>query len=267
MPNVIESIFLGFIQGVKEFLPVSSSGHLLIAQELLGANGDGSLIFDISLHIATALAVIVFFRKDIIVLAQTFLKMVFKKGRAVDHKDKTMVYAIIAGTIPAGLIGYLFQDSIEVIFRTPVMVAVALIAGSIFFVIAEKVGKHNRELSLKRGFIVGCFQVLALAPGFSRSGATIGAGVLLGMSREESARFSFLLALPIILGAGLKSVMDISGGQASTLSWMPVLFGGLTAFVVGYVAIMFLMKYLQRNSLMVFVWYRVILAALVLLFV
>lgn len=262
--TIFESIILGIVQGISEFLPVSSSGHLVILHEWFGDVGN-TLSFDIFLHLATLLAVLVYFYHDIVHVIQTAWRLVLRKE--VAPAETRLVYALIIGTIPAGLLGALFASDIESLFRSTFSVAYALIAGSIVFWFAEKIYANrlmaeslSSSLTITKGFLVGCFQVLALIPGMSRSGSTISGGLILGLSREQAVRFSFLLSIPIILGAG---VMKILGGDGITLS-VPVILGGISAFVAGLGAIHFLVRYLKNHTLMAFVWYRVLVAFLLL---
>ncbi len=260
---MIQAIILGAIQGITEFLPISSSGHLVLIREVLGFKTVGSLSFDAVLQLATTLAVIVYFWKDLITIV-----------RVRDVKNKILIWAIVVGTIPAVILGFIFEQKIDSVFRNAHTVAWALIAGSVLFFIAEKYSAtsknietgllgRQRELSVLRGFWVGCFQVLALIPGMSRSGSTISGGLLTGMKREEVVRFSFLLSVPILLGSGLKKLFDLGSTGSIDAS---LIVGSLAAFVVGLASIHFLIKYLRKHTLNVFIVYRVLLAVVVLLF-
>lgn len=260
---MIQAIILGAIQGFTEFLPISSSGHLILIREVLGFKMVGSLSFDAVLQLTTTLAVIVYFWKDLVSLA-----------RIRNVKNKILIWAIVVGTIPAVILGFIFEQKIDSVFRNAHTVAWALIAGSILFFIAEKYSAtsknietgllgRQRELSVLRGFWVGCFQVLALIPGMSRSGSTISGGLLTGMKREEVVRFSFLLSVPILLGSGLKKLFDLGSTGSIDAS---LIVGSLVAFVVGLASIHFLIKYLRNHTLNVFIVYRVLLAVVVLLF-
>ena len=253
---MIQAIILGAIQGITEFLPISSSGHLVLIREVLGFKTVGSLSFDAVLQLATTLAVIVYFWKDLITIV-----------RVRDVKNKILIWAIVVGTIPAVILGFIFEQKIDSVFRNAHTVAWALIAGSVLFFIAEKYGAKKqdfpKELSVTRGFLVGCFQMLALIPGMSRSGSTISGGLLTGMKREEVVRFSFLLSVPILLGSGLKKLFDLGSTGSIDAS---LIVGSLAAFVVGLASIHFLIKYLRKHTLNVFIVYRVLLAVVVLLF-
>lgn len=255
--TLAESIIFGIVQGLSEFLPVSSSGHLVILHQFFG-NTAGDLSFDILLHMATLLAVLVYFRKDIFYVVETLWRLVLRKP--VEKKDIQLIIALLVGTIPAGLLGALFASDIENMFRSSFSVAIALIAGSILFIVAESVRKEHRTIGGKRGFWVGCFQALALIPGISRSGSTISGGLILGFTRGEAVRFSFLLAIPIILGAGIVKL----GGAEMLVFSVPVILGALSAFLSGLLAIHVLIKFLKKHTLMPFVWYRILLAILIL---
>jgi undecaprenyl-diphosphatase len=259
--SVATAIILGFIEGITEFLPISSSGHLIIARDLFHWQGSTDLAFDAVLQLATIMALIFYFHKDILHLLGQFFKMI--SGKIIDAKDKTMIWAIIWGTIPAIIAGLLLQKYMETTFRSAFLVCIVLIIGSGVMFLAEKYATKNKDLTVKKGILVGFFQCLALVPGFSRSGATISGGLFMGLNREEATRFSFLLSIPIILGSGLKEFVSLAHTGFLATNNLNLFFGSLTAFVVGIFAIEFLMKFLKKNSLDVFIYYRVILAVVV----
>jgi undecaprenyl-diphosphatase len=244
--NVVEVIFLGLVQGLTEFIPVSSSGHLIVAREFFNFSDQG-LAFDAVLQLATALAVLVYFVKD-------FPRLI---------RDKQMVWALVLGTIPAVVFGLLLQGQMETAFRSAHLVAWMLLLGAGIMYGAEKWGKQNRELTPMSGLGVGFFQVLALVPGFSRSGATISGGLFLGLTREAATRFSFLLSLPIIVGSGLKELLALSSSGALSEFSATLLLASFVAFGSGILAIHFLINYLKTHSLTPFIWYRVALAGLI----
>jgi undecaprenyl-diphosphatase len=260
--NILNAIILGIIQGLAEFLPISSSGHLIIARDLFGWQGSTDLAFDAVLQLATILALIFYFRKDLWQLTKSFFLMI--SGKVIEVKDKIMILAIIIGTVPAIFAGLLLQKYMETTFRSAVLVCIILIIGSGVMMLAEKTAEQNKELTIKNGLIIGFFQCLALVPGFSRSGATISGGLFAGLNREEATRFSFLLSVPIILGSGLKEFISLAHSGVLATNNLDLFFGSLTAFVVGVFAIDFLMKFLKKYSLNVFIYYRVILAVTVL---
>jgi len=266
--SYFDAIILGIIQGITEFLPISSTGHLILIREFFNIDFTNSLAIDATLHFATALAVILYFREDIVRLLKSLLFFVQRKP--VDKDDSVLILAILIGTIPAVFLGLLLESSIESVFRTPERVAWVLIIGSVLFVIAEKVHAHfllKTDVSVKRGLIIGLFQALALFPGMSRSGATISGGMLLGLSREGAARFAFLLSIPIILGAGSKKMLELGTLNLPLNEWFVILIACVTAFVFGIFSIHYLLKFLRKYSLMPFVYYRVALALIVFLFI
>lgn len=264
--DLIPALILGVVQGITEFLPVSSTGHLVLTRSVLEVDGGHALAFDAVLHLATALAVIVYFWNDIWMLLQTLLRLL---GRLpVNPKDATLLKALIVGTIPAVVLGLLLEGLMESTFRNPLLVAGVLVVGSLFFMFAEYVyerrGTHE-HVSVGMGLKIGFFQTLALVPGFSRSGASLAGGMLLGLTRSEAARFAFLLAVPVMLGAGGKKVLELASAPDVSLG-LPILAGAVTAFVVGLFAIHFMISFVRRHTLWPFIWYRIILAGFVVLF-
>lgn len=270
---------LGFVEGATEFIPISSSGHLILVREVLELYSSGivtflqynGLAFDAVLQLAAIVAVLIYFRADVWRLMSAALRMFVGKGGTVNVTDRIEVIAVIVGTLPGVIGGILLENVMETVLRVPVVVAISLLAGSLFMVIAEKALTRRStmgvsgDMTIKKGFIVGLFQVFALVPGFSRSGATISGGLLLGMNREQAARFSFILSLPIIVGSGGKKMLELlQTGTANTAeTLLPLLAGGLVAFITGFAAIAFLMRYLRTHSMIPFVWYRVAVALLI----
>ena len=236
----MNAIILGIVQGLTEFIPVSSSGHLILAREFLSVHGN-DLAFDAVLQLATVLAVLVYFWKDL-------------WGLLYDWKKLKI---IILATIPAVVFGLLLEKYMETVFRNVLLVAIMLAVGSFIMLLSEYFSTKDKQLTLKNGFIIGLFQCLALIPGMSRSGMTISGGLFTGLSREEATRFSFLLSFPIILGSGLKKLLDIPHIDASlSISFV-------VSFLVGLGAIHFLIKFLKNHSLRTFAWYRIILACFI----
>jgi undecaprenyl-diphosphatase len=260
--NAIQATILGLVQGLTEFLPVSSSGHLILARDIMRLPLTNSLVFDAILHIATALAVIIYFRKELGRLCLTFYALILRRAN-IDPTEKTLFWAIIIGALPAAIIGAVWGDAIEGLLRGTVVVVVTLLLGSVLFVVAEKFRRETETLTKKRGFIIGLFQLLAFAPGFSRSGSTISGGLLLGMKRDDAARFSFLMGLPIMLGAGGVQILHLFKGGAVSEPIVPLTLAFVFAFASGLFAIHWLLKFLKANTLYSFVWYRVILAILI----
>ncbi len=259
------AIILGLVQGLTEFLPVSSTGHLILVRELFpGEHEMGELAFDAVLHLATTGAVLLYFSKDIGRMIHAGLRYL---GRLpVDERDMTLVKSLAIGTIPAVILGVLLEDFMENAFRSPLLVAGVLIIGSGIFAYAEYVHTYrptDNVISPRIGWRIGLFQALALIPGMSRSGITISGGLILGLSRVEAARFAFLLAIPVMLGAGGKKLLELITEGAQT-EWLFLATGAATAFLVGLAAIHFMMNFMRNNSLWPFIWYRLLLAVFVL---
>jgi len=187
----VEAIILGVVQGLTEFLPVSSTGHLILVRDVFGISDEYALAFDAILHLATAAAVILYFFGDIVMLVNTALRKLSRLP--VNQSDLTLLYAILIGTIPAVILGLLLESTMETLFRNPLLVAGVLVGGSILFMYAEwcYLNEHRRDdMSINKGFKIGLFQALALIPGMSRSGSTIAGGMLFGLTRHDAARFA-----------------------------------------------------------------------------
>ena len=265
---MISVIILAIIQGIAEFLPISSSAHLIIFREVFGIgkdviSGDLGLTFDIALHLGTALAIIVFFFKD-------FLNMAIKGfTKGVKDKDGKIMWYLIAATVPAALVGVLFEDVIDNVIREKYyLIAIALIVmGVIIYLVDKKCprDKEIKDMTLKDALIIGCSQVFALIPGFSRSGTTIAAGRALHLEREDAAKFSFYLSLPVVMGAVVLQLIKVDFSIiASNISILLV--GIVISFIIGILCIRFLLKYLRSNDFKVFMWYRLVLGIGVLIY-
>lgn len=263
MKEIIDSIILGLVQGLTEFLPVSSSGHLILIREWLGLSLENTISFDILLHLATLFAIIICFWGDIVRIFIDF------RSQGFSARSSNLLKSILVGTIPAVLVGFFLGDFLEQTFRNPKYVALALVAGSLLFWLTDKFAKQKGGISTIKGFGIGIFQALALIPGVSRSGSTISGGLLFGLSRVEAIRFSFLLGIPAIIGALLKTLLDIGPNFLDTSSQLLNL-NSLVAFVVaflsGLLAVRFLVRYLSTHSFMPFIIYRIILAGMILIF-
>ena len=261
--DILSAIILGLVQGVTEFLPISSSGHLVLVREFLQQDSVNSLALDAILHLSTTLAIIIYFWNDIWVLLQTLVR---KMGRLpVNQKDLTLLYALMIGTLPAVILGFFLETIIDEYLDTAVIVAVILFLGAVFFMYAEwryYVSPPHGNLTLRRGVLIGCFQALALLPGFSRSGATLAGGMLLGLSRLESARFSFLLAIPITLAVGAKGLINLITTEGE-VKWALVSLAAVISFFTALVIIHFFLAFIRRYTLWPFIWYSIILALLV----
>ncbi len=259
--TILQAIILGLIQGLTEFIPVSSSGHLLLGHYFMGVNETG-LAFDVALHIGTFAALILYFYKDIWQL----ILGIFGK-----NDMKRIAWLLLFATVPAVIGGFLLQDLAESSFRSPILVSINLIWVAFAMLAAEKYARNKKhktdfkDTSTKQGLAIGFAQVLALVPGVSRSGSTITTGIFLGLDRVSATRFSFLLAIPITFGAIVKVVM--SSETLSQLNSETGVFavGILTAFISGVFAIKFMLKYLSKHSLAAFAYYRIGMGIIVLL--
>jgi undecaprenyl-diphosphatase len=256
--DLVAAVILGLVQGLTEFLPVSSTAHLILVSDALGLDpAKFGLSFDVALHLGTALAVLLYF-------ARTWLALL---GDLVARRWR-MPLLVIVGTLPAAIAGVLLQSLVERTLREPIWIVLGLVIGSAVFVAAERMARQQRamgELSLADAVLMGAAQAIALLPGISRSGITISAGLFRDLRRDEATRFSFLLATPVILGAGAKTLLDAR--RAAELFAAPdVLAAGfVVSFVSGLAAVAFLVRFLRTHSLNWFVAYRLILAAIVLL--
>lgn len=263
--TILDAILLGIVQGLTEFLPVSSSGHLILAREFFGVGLESGLAFDAILQFATACAVAVYFRTDLFALAGSLIAWMRRKE--IDLAQKRLFVGLLIGTVPAILVGLLLESVMETIFRHGALVAEALLAGSLIMYAAERWGRADDTVGIAppygKSLLIGCFQALALVPGMSRSGMTIAGGMLLGLSREQSARFSFLLAIPILLGTGAKKMIDIGAAGVSQADSIVLIAGMTVSFLVGLAVIHYLLRFLRTHSMMVFVWYRIVLATVI----
>ncbi len=261
--NILQAIFLGILQGATEFLPISSSGHLVLVPWLLNWDAPG-LAFDAVVHWGTAVAVIIYFWHDWITIIRAVLHSLSSRvagtssSGAGDSEEVRLAWFILLGTLPGVLAGWLLEDFFEGMFARPVAAAAFLLLTAGLLIASERLGRRQRDLDTltwSDALLVGLAQALAIFPGISRSGATIAAGLARGFLRESSARFSFLLATPIILGAGLLKVMELAqmGGLVAQVSTLVA--GFAAAGIVGFGCIHFLLRYLQRRPLYPFAIY------------
>lgn len=257
--NILHAIVLGALQGFTEVLPISSSAHLILVPWLLQWPESG-LTFDVALHLGTFLALAFYFRQDIIEMAFAAVDAIVH--RSLNTPARRLPFLIIAATIPAAVVGKLFEHQVEAVFRSdPLLIASILIVFGIILGIADIAGRKHLaldELTPSSALTIGVLQCLALIPGVSRSGITITAGLMLGFTRESAARFSFLLSLPIVAGAALlKSIYLVKHGIPAG-EGVPMLAGIAVSAVTGYISVAFLLKLVQKRTLSPFVWYRVI---------
>jgi undecaprenyl-diphosphatase len=259
--DLLSATLLGVIQGLTEFLPVSSSGHLILARAFFGWDpGRFGIAFDAACHVGTLLAVLAYFRADIVRLT------VAAPGALVgrDGDWERLGRLIIVGTIPIVIVGALFGDVIEARVRTPLVVAVNLVLGSIGLIWVERVGRQDREarsLGFGEALAIGIAQAAALAPGLSRSGATLTVSMFLGLRRDAAARFVFVLSLPAVVAVAAKETLELSGVGMAGVPVALLAVGLVVSAIVGYVTVKYFVQYLAGHSLAVFVYYRCALAA------
>jgi undecaprenyl-diphosphatase len=246
--TLLQALFLGIVQGIAEFLPISSSGHLILIESIFGLEVETLKGFDVVLHLGTLLAIFVYFWKDIIGLL----------------KNLKLASFIVLATIPAVIVGLTMEDWLDATFRDPKAVASMLLCLAFYFTLAERLApkKKPNKVTLKNSIGMGLAQAMALIPGISRSGSVIGAGLLFGLKREDAAKFSFLLGIPAIAGASLLTGIKVYTGEATLPEWDLVVVGFISSLIVGYLSVSFLMKFLKNHTLKGFSIYLAIVAVI-----
>jgi len=257
--NLFHAAVLGALQGFAEVLPISSSAHLILVPWLLNWPESG-LTFDVALHVGTFLALSLYFRRDIVELVVSFFDAM--ATRRLNTPARRLPFLIIAATVPAAVVGKLFEHQVEAIFRSnPLLIASFLVLFGLILGLTDYLGRKRLvldEIKPAGALTIGLMQCLALIPGVSRSGITITAGLLLGFTRESAARFSFLMSLPIVAGAALLKSVHLFKHGIPAGEGLPMLVGIAVSAVTGYISVAFLLRYVQKRTLAPFVWYRVI---------
>lgn len=266
MEDLIRAIVLGIVQGLTEFLPISSSGHLIAVREMFGWEFADDLTFDVSLHLGTTAAILVFFWREWVGMLRSTLARLTGQPRPewAGVYDDRMLLFVVAGSVPVAITGLLLRDWIEDEIRDPVVVGVMLIVFGVTLFLADRIGRRRRTLddtSLTDALLIGGAQALSLVPGVSRSGATISAGLLLGYTREEAARFSFVLSTPAILGVGLFTLSDAVSEDRLSGNLDVIIAGAVVAGIIGWVSIEVLLRLVQTRSFLPFVAYRLLAGA------
>ncbi len=260
--DIFHAVILGIIQGVTEVLPISSSGHLILVPSLLDWPESG-LTFDVALHFGTFLAIFYYFRTDVVNLIRDGLDGIYQDS--VTRKLR-LPWMIVLASVPAAIVGKTLEEPIERIFRSsPLTIVVMLICFGLALGLADRYGRKLADvasITLGSAMIIGCFQCLALVPGVSRSGITITAALLLGFTRSDAARFSFLLSLPVVFGAALLKGIDLAKHGIEPGMAVPMLTGVTVSALTGYISVAFLLKFVQSRTLWPFVWYRLALGFL-----
>ena len=261
--NLPAAVLLGIIQGLTEFLPVSSSAHLILARAFFGweAPPELGLAFDVALHIGTLAAILAFFHADVMAMVRSAPQALSK----TPSPPGRLAQMIVVGTLPIVAAGVLMTDAVEEALRRPAVAAGALAVGAVAMLVAERLGERTRDehsLRWTDALLVGCAQAAALVPGMSRSGSTIAMGLFLGVRRDAAARFTFLLAIPATLAAASKEALEIAGMALGRDVLILFAVGIAVSAVVGYVTIKYFLRFLARHRLDLFAWYRLALAAL-----
>jgi undecaprenyl-diphosphatase len=268
--DIFQSIILGITQGLGEFLPISSTAHLILAPYFFGWQDPG-LSFDVALHVGTLIAVMAFFWRDWVDIFKSAVNGIFHTnyklkttclaGRQANYEPK-LLWLLVIASVPGAIFGFLFDDYAEHAFRNPLLIAFTLSVVGLILYLVDKYAKHRKDInhiSIKDAIWIGLSQAIAIIPGVSRSGATMTTGLALGLSREQAARFSFLLSTPIILGAALVKVPHLLKDGIT----MPIILGIIIAAVSGYIAIKYMLRFIQEVGYAPFFWYRLALAAII----
>lgn len=265
MQDLLEAIILGMVQGITEFLPVSSSGHLLLGQYFFGMDQEQfGLTFDVALHLGSLLAVVVYFWRELVEVVKAFLRSVPRPN--FEDPGQRIAYLLVLATIPAAGLGFVFRELLETRARSPWVVVAGLVIFGVLFILSERVGsktKRAEKMSFLDSLVIGMGQAISLLPGVSRSGATISFGVLLGLERQEAARFSFLMSIPITAGAVAAQLPRAIDESFTPYLGLLFLVGFAVSGVVAHLSIKFLLAFFRRYSLRAFAYYGFALSAIV----
>lgn len=262
--TTLEIVVLAIIQGLTEFLPISSSAHLILPSQLLGWTDQG-LAYDVAVHVGTLAAVMIYFRKEVVSLFFAWLGSL--KGKS--NLESNLAWCIILGTLPAGLAGYFLNDIIELYARSITVIAVTTIGFGLLLWWADRTASQTKEIdqvTMKHALIIGLAQAVAVIPGTSRSGITMTAGLMLGFDRKSAARFSFLLSMPIILAAGGYRGIKLATSE-EVVAWNAILLGTVLSFISAYVCIHLFLQWIERVGMKPFVIYRLLLGAILISFI
>ncbi|WP_069649552.1 undecaprenyl-diphosphatase UppP [Caloranaerobacter ferrireducens] len=269
--SLLKAIFLGIFQGITEFLPISSSGHLVLLQKLFGID-EGNLFFTVMLHFGTLISIFIVYFKDIVNIISEFIKFIVEllkdKKIKINNEYRKLGIMIIIGSIPTALMGILLEDIFESFYNTTIIIGLALIFTGILLWAAEKIksGKKSiRKMTVKDAIVIGTFQGMAITPGLSRSGSTIVGGLFMGLNKKNATRFSFLLALPATFGASLLELSKTLTTNLSDISFLIVIAGILSSCITGIFSIKFLIKVLEKGKLYYFSYYVWFLGLIVIL--
>ena len=263
--DIIQAIILAIVQGLSEFLPISSSGHLILVPDLLGWDDQG-LAFDVAVHLGTLVAVVFYFREEIWRIFLAWTKSILNNLPDESKSDAKLAWGVLLGTIPVGIVGLIAKDFIELNLRSTLVIAATTIGFGLLLWVADVIGKRTRtlqQLNWRDVAVIGCAQAIALIPGTSRSGITMTAALLVGLDRQASARFSFLLSIPVIVLAGGLLMLDLLK-QSTPVDWTAIGVGTVVSAVCAYLSIRFFLQLLDRIGMAPFAIYRLLLGALLL---
>ncbi|MES9990610.1 MAG: undecaprenyl-diphosphate phosphatase [Candidatus Thiodiazotropha sp.] len=263
--ELLQIIILAAVQGLTEFLPISSSAHLILAPLVTGHEDQG-LAFDVAVHVGTLAAVIAYFRHEVVTITTDFLRAGF--NAEARSKESHLGWMIIIATLPVGIFGLLMKSLVETDLRSPLVIAITTIGFGILLLIADKTGKRQRDeydIRWSDALIIGLFQAAAIIPGTSRSGSTITAGLFLGLNRKAASRFSFLISIPTILMSGGLLTLDLIQSDVAT-DWLSIGLGVGLAFITAYLCIHYFLRFIETIGMLPFVIYRLVLGGLILLF-
>jgi undecaprenyl-diphosphatase len=263
--DLIQIFILAALQGLTEFLPISSSAHLILAPVVIGFQDQG-LAFDVAVHVGTLAAVVGYFRREVIAISNDFLRSLINP--AARSKESYLGWMIIIATIPVGVFGVMMKSLVETDLRSTLVIAITTIGFGILLLLADYTGKRQRDeyqIRVKDALIIGLFQAIAIIPGTSRSGSTITGGLFLGLTRKAASRFSFLISIPTILMSGGLLTLDLISSEAST-DWLSLSLGAGLAFITAYLCIHYFLRFIETMGMLPFVIYRLILGGLILAF-
>lgn len=268
--DILHAIILGIVEGITEFLPISSTGHLTIAEDLMGfkINSPSITAFTAVIQIGSIAAAVVYFWKDIVRVVGAWVRGIFDRTKRSEF-DYKLGWYVILGTIPVAVVGLLLKHDIETVFRSLWFVVAGLLVWSVVLWLSDryeqrvKTPKGEHDITWRDTLIIGLVQCFALIPGVSRSGATISAGLFRGISRVEATRLSFFLGIPALVAAGLLELVTQAKHISNGVGWMPTIVATVAAFVVGYIAIAWLLRFISQHTFSIFVWYRVVLGVVI----
>ncbi|USN53127.1 MAG: undecaprenyl-diphosphatase UppP [Candidatus Nomurabacteria bacterium] len=269
MFDALLSILFGLVQGVTEFFPISSSGHLVVLHAIWpDFSAADALAFDVALHVGTLCALLVFFRRDLWRIFLAGIRSITRRPDQSDSRERRMFWYLVVGSIPAALVGLFFESFLADTFRSAVSVGVTLFIGGLFFFWADRqeANRTGESIAFKDVIWIGLAQALALVPGISRSGSTIVAGRFLGLRHYDAARFSFLLSVPIVFAAAVKVLAELASQGVDSQEIFTMLLGFASSFITGLIAIRFLLRFFQSHTLRGFAWYRIALGILLIIF-